>query len=39
MIVTVVIAIKQLQINPKNFGASTGFEPMAYELALQCSSN
>ena len=30
---------KQLQINPeKNFGTSTGFEPMASVLALQCSN-
>ena len=34
VIVPVVIAIKQLQINPeKKFGASTGFEPMASALA------
>ena len=29
----------QLQSNPKkNFGTSTGFEPMAPALALQCSN-
>ena len=37
MIAAVVIAIEAN--NPKNiFGTSTGFEPMASELALQCST-
>ena len=33
------LQFKLLQINPKNvFGTSTGFEPMASALALQCST-
>ena len=37
MIVAVVMQFKKLQINPKkNFGTSTGFEPTASVLALQC---
>ena len=34
------LRFKQSQLSPKNvFGASTGFEPMASALALQCSTN
>ena len=34
------LRFKQLQIKAKNFlGASTGFEPVASALALQCSTN
>ena len=27
------------KLTRKNFGTSTGFEPMAFALALQCSTN
>ena len=34
------LRFKQSQLSPKNvFGASTGFQPMASALALQCSTN
>ena len=34
------LRFKQLQLSLKNvFGGSTGFEPMAFALALQCSTN
>ena len=39
MIVAVVIAIYEIAINEKEIGTSTGFEPMASALALQCSTN
>ena len=33
------LRFKQSQLSPKNvFGASTGIEPMASALALQCST-
>ena len=43
MIAAMVIAsycnLSSCKINRKMFGTSTGFEPMASALALQCSTN
>ena len=40
MTVAVVITIKAIANWPeKDFGTSTGFEPVASTLALQCSTN